>query len=108
MVLHFRVLKRRGAVDDALAALDDVLRAQLENMYESAETEELRETCEALSEYETRKLYKSLRKISKDLSQAEAAVSTLNEAIEKYNAYAAKFPAKIMLAILALPVEKKI
>jgi len=124
MILHFRVIKQRSSVDENFAALDNLLRLQLEIIYEAAENlpepEEIREMCEIFSEYETRKLYKSIPKLRKVASlaehdelseiilQTENSAALLNEAIEKYNAYTAKFPAHLMVGILGLSKEKPV
>ena len=124
MIFHFRVLKRRGEMDEKFVAVDDVLRLQLEIIYDAAENlpeptqiHELREMCEIFSEYESRKLFKSIPKLRKSVptqdalseavSETENAVAALNEEIERYNAYASKFPANVMVAILGLSKEKK-
>ncbi|MCL2225661.1 MAG: hypothetical protein FWB96_11905 [Defluviitaleaceae bacterium] len=126
MVLHYRVLKRRGAVDESFAVLDDLLRLQLEIIYEAAEglptpedISEIKEMCEVFSEYETYKLSKALPKLRKaaslgeheelsaTVSETETAAAELSRAIEKYNDYAATFPACLMISILGLEVSPR-
>lgn len=109
LILHLFVMKRRVALDTRFAALDNLLHARLELLYE-AETVEAQEICDAAA-LETRKLLKFATRMkieNSDNDEIERAVAACNEAIAEYNAYIAKFPAKIMAFFLGLKQEKEI
>ena len=105
MVLHFNVMKRRAALDNALAQLDDLLRERLELLYET-ESNEIRKQCEAAAALETRELLRHFPAPYND--ETANATEALNTAIETYNVYIATFPAKQMAAVLGLAQEKKV
>jgi len=126
MVLHFKVMKRRGAVDESLAVLDNLLRERIEIIYEmtegAPETDELREKCAEFSAYDTRRLINSIFEIDEaaeiltedrnfldeNIIETEQARAAFNDIINAYNAYIAIFPARIMAFFLGLSQEKMI
>jgi hypothetical protein len=118
LVLHYQVMKKRGAADEKLAALDNLLRERLEIVYEQTEnlpdTQELRELCEIFSAYETKKLIKSINRLNKaieiipeeslavNITETEQATDIFKQSAAEYNAYIAAFPANFMAYILGL------
>lgn len=104
MILHFKVMRRRGAADEALAALDDLLRERLETLFETA-APEIREKCQALAALETRELFDAIQKIENTPQETEKAIAAYNEKISEYNAYIEKFPARAMAVVLGMKKE---
>ena len=84
LVLHFRVLKKRSQIDDAMSRFDELLRDRLEMYIDLAEDipgdfEEIENLCESYVFAETRQIIKSWAKI-------ERAVAPLKTAKDKKEA----------------------
>jgi len=116
LVLYFCVMKRRVVVDKALAVLDVLLRARLEILYDT-QPDEVREMCADFATLETRNLLQSVVQIKiepldeilrENIAETDVAAVEYNEAAAVYNAYIAKFPAKIMAILLGMTQEKDI
>ena len=82
LVLHFRLMQKRGAVDEALAAANALLY-----FLEDSDEKEIPEV---------------------DPEEVEAAVAAYNDVVGTYNAYIAAFPGKIMAAIVGFKKEHAI
>lgn len=122
LIFVFQVLKRRSAVDDAYAALDNISRGQLEIIYDAAadlpQRDDIREMCESFAGYELRVLYRKLPDLRAGLpendaladsvSRGHAAAHALNMKIEEYNTFAQKIPARFILPVLGLRAEKNV
>lgn len=119
MVLYYKIMKRRGAVDEKLTALDNALRERLEIICENAELlPKACERCENFPALDTRALLKSFQEdisieliknkaLAANILETEQAVRAFNEKTIKYNTYISKFPVKIMAHILGLYEEEE-
>ncbi|MCL2386988.1 MAG: hypothetical protein FWC89_05470 [Defluviitaleaceae bacterium] len=121
LILHNKIITRRAAVDEALAAVDNLLHEQLETLYETAithpDSQDFLELCEDYAALQTRELLIALPELQEEAAhflpppedeKKEAltqAVKTLNTAIDIYNAFITKFPAQLMASILTLEQE---
>ncbi|MCL1845690.1 MAG: LemA family protein [Defluviitaleaceae bacterium] len=103
-------------MDKALAVLDVLLRARLEILYDT-QPDEVREMCADFATLETRNLLQSVVQIKiepldeilrENIAETDVAAVEYNEAAAVYNAYIAKFPAKIMAILLGMTQEKDI
>ena len=119
LILHNKVLTRRGAVDDTLAALDAVLRERLDIIYENAVLQnagEICALCESFFALETRRLLEAFGQIKMEnaevlaeiYAETDKAIAEFNAAVTEFNAYIAKFPANAMAFILGLGKENTI
>jgi len=80
LVLHFKLMQKRGAVDDALAEINALLFL--------AEDEDGSKLSQTTSE------------------DIEAATGAYNDAVDVYNAYISCFPGKMMASIVGLKKEQ--
>lgn len=80
LVLHFKLMEKRGVVDDALAKINELLFL--------AEDEDENKALDASSE------------------EIKDAVRAYNDAVDVYNAYISRFPGKIMAVIVGLKKER--
>jgi len=119
LILHRKVMVRRGALDDAYARLDELLRERLGIIYENAAQQNVTEVCrlcEPFFSLETRELLKAFDKVKMEnaevlaeiVAETDEAIANFNESVSVYNAYIAKFPAREMAKILGLEPENAI
>jgi ElaB/YqjD/DUF883 family membrane-anchored ribosome-binding protein len=106
LILHFKVMKRRGAVDSCFEALDESLRELNEQIFKATDDETQREKCIESAALDTRSLLRTLRK--KIPPETKEQIKTANQAINMYNDYISKSPMRQMAFVLGLGVEKKI
>ena len=95
MILHFKLMKKRTAMDESLAELEFLLHEQLESI-EDPEIENLK------------KLYKSMQKTESITPEIKEAMRSANHTIKAYNAHISVYPAKAMAFILGFSAEKKL
>ncbi|MCL2287266.1 MAG: LemA family protein [Firmicutes bacterium] len=82
MVLHFRLMQKRGAVDEALASINDILYAITE--YDDDNEEAPAATSEEIEE----------------------AARAYNDAVKIYNEYISRFPGKIIALVVGFKKEE--
>ncbi|MCL2217910.1 MAG: hypothetical protein FWB91_12965 [Defluviitaleaceae bacterium] len=137
LFLHYRLLLKRGILDDGLKRLDELLRIRLEIIYEIAEDledgSEIKEQCIEYSGKRARETIKALPRIHKAIAAAihdstdddspsteikealaenaqeiKQATEGYNNALVKYNAYVNKSPGQIIALMVGLKPEKAI
>ena len=129
LILHYRLLQLRGALDDSFSGLDELLRVRLEIIYDIANTmensHELKERCIRYSGREVRAIIKSMPKFHKAIAathiendiktaltenthEIERSIRTYNENLLKYNTYVSKPPGIILAFAVGLKSEKQI
>ena len=82
LVLHFKLMQRRGAVDEALAAANELLY-----FYQDPD-----EGDEEIPDV--------------DREELQAAIAAYNNAVAVYNGYISAFPGKIMAGIVGFKKEQ--
>ena len=90
LIIHRRLITRRGRVDDALAALDELLRDRLDELPASTAAEyEFLETLQIAELEHIIAKWPKVQKISPDASTEEilAVVDDHNTHVRAYNAY---------------------
>jgi hypothetical protein len=101
-------MKKRGAADECISALEDLLYERLKIIYGSG-------AFEAVDTQSIQKLLKSVTKITpqdsdseillENIKETEGAVKNYNESIAVYNACISRFPMNIMACLLHLERE---
>ena len=129
LVLHFKLLKLRGEVDDNFSALDILLRDRLDILFEigqeSPEGQALCTLCEDYDNSPTIKILKALpelknqfksiinsdegkKNLEENEQEIELTIETYNKSIIKFNAHISIFPGIVMACLVGLKQEKPV
>jgi len=121
IVLHNRVMNKRTPVDEHLAALEDLLREKIENLYNTSHADsELRVLCGQCVDLDLNSMLKALPDIdivADDLQtndyeanqKIQETIAGLNQVIDEYNRFIIRnLPVNLMAQALGLTAEEPI
>jgi len=103
LVIHAKVMNRRGKVDESLMEIDEILRERLQQLDDSLPQ------YDTLMMGETSQLIDAIPHLQQPGdSQLKLAINQYNSFVADYNMYISKFPGKLIAKMVGIGVMEGI